>query len=112
MREPTYLSWRSRMPEHSVEPDPEYLDTPYLTAAVNICSALGVFVGAWTAIILVGYLQRGFSTCWPLGLIIVLDVALNVAVRVARARRRRALPPEPCRSDRYVKRGPESRQVG
>ena len=30
--------------------DPEYLDTPYPTAAVNICGALGLFIGAWTVI--------------------------------------------------------------
>jgi hypothetical protein len=51
-RDPFYLSWRAKMPSRPDPIDPEYLDTPYLTAAVNICSALGVFVGAWTALLL------------------------------------------------------------
>jgi hypothetical protein len=101
------------MPEHSIEPDPEYLDTPYLTAAVNICAALGVFIGIWTAIFLVGDLRHGFARYWSLVLILVIDIAVNVAVRVARARKRRGLPAEPPpRSARDVQRGPQSRQVG
>jgi hypothetical protein len=101
------------MPEHSIEPDPEYLDTPYLTAVVNICAALGVFIGSWTAILLAGDLHHGFARYWSLVLILVIDVAVNVAVRVARARKRRGLPaPPPRRSARDVQRGPQSRQVG
>ena len=101
------------MPEHSIEPDPEYLDTPYLTAAVNICAALGVFIGIWTAIFLVGDLRHGFARSWSLVLILVIDIAVNVAVRVARTRKRRGLPPEPPpRSARDAQRGPQSRQVG
>jgi hypothetical protein len=113
MREPTFPSWRSQMPDHAIEPDPEYLDTPYLTAAVNICAALGVFIGIWTAIFLVGDLRHGFARYWSLVLILVIDVTVNVAVRVARARRRKELPPEPpSRSARDVQRGPQSREVG
>ncbi len=67
--------------------DPEYFDSPYLTAAVNICSAIGVFVGAWTAILLLGALHRGFDRYWPFVLIIGVDVAVNIGVRVARHRR-------------------------
>ena len=113
MREPTFPSWRSRMPEHSIEPDPEYLDTPYLTAAVNICTALGVFIGIWTAIFLVGDLRHGFARYWSLVLILVIDLAVNAAVRVARARRMREQYPDGGpRSARHVQRGPQSRQVG
>jgi hypothetical protein len=70
------------------ELDPEYLDTPYLTAAVNICSAVGFFVGVWTVIVLLGDLHRGFARYWPLVLILAIDLGVNVAVRVARRRRR------------------------
>jgi hypothetical protein len=89
MREPSYLSWRARMPGHAVEPDPEYLDTPFLTAAVNICSALGFFIGIWAAIFLVADLHKGFADYWSLVLILVIDVAVNVALRVVRARKMR-----------------------
>lgn len=99
------------MPAHTIEPDPEYLDTPYLTAAVNISAALGVFIGIWTAMILAGDLSRGFAKYWPLVLILVIDAAVNVVVRVARARRRRALRPESSASARRVERGPQTSQV-
>jgi hypothetical protein len=57
--DPPYpLRWRERLPGRP-ELDPEYFDTPYLTAAVNICSAVGVFIGAWTAILLVAALHAG-----------------------------------------------------
>jgi hypothetical protein len=111
MREPPFLSWRSQMPAHTIEPDPEYLDMPYLTAAVNICSALGLFIGLWTAILLAGELHRGFARYWPFVLILAVDLAVNLAVRVARARRRRALP-EPPRSGGRFQRGPQRGQVG
>ncbi len=69
----------------------EYEGTPYLTGLTQICSAIGVFIGAWTVIILIGDLHRGFATYWSLILILVIDVTVNVAVRLIRARRRRAL---------------------
>ncbi len=69
----------------------DYEGTPYLTGLTQICSAIGVFIGAWTVIVLLGDLHRGFGTYWSLLLILVLDVAINVAVRWLRARRRRAL---------------------
>ncbi len=69
----------------------EYEGTPYLTGLTQICSAIGVFIGAWTVIILLGDLHRGFGTYWSLILILVIDIAVNVAVRLVRARRRRAL---------------------
>jgi hypothetical protein len=69
----------------------EYEGTPYLTGLTEICSALGVFIGAWTVIILLGDLHRGFGTYWSLILILVIDIGLNIALRVIRARRRRAL---------------------
>ncbi|HUB04955.1 MAG TPA: hypothetical protein VMA76_07790 [Solirubrobacteraceae bacterium] len=74
--------------------------------------ALGVFVGLWTAIILLGYLHRGFGRYWSLVLILAIDVAVNVAVRAARARHRRAFGPEPPRSGPLVQRGPQRGQVG
>ena len=78
------------MPGHSIEPDPEYLDTPFLTAAVNLCTALGLFVGIWTTIYLVVDFRHGFARYWSFVLILVIDVAVNVGVRVARARKVRA----------------------
>lgn len=107
MREPSYLSWRARTPGHGVEPDPEYLDTPFRTAAVNICTALGVFIGIWAAIFLVADLHKGFAQYWSLVLILVIDVAVNVALRVARARKMRGQYPDgPPPSARHVQGGP------
>jgi hypothetical protein len=68
--------------------DPEYLDTPYLTLAVNFCLAFGLFIGAWTVISLIANLRRGVGTYWPLILILVIDVTLNVVLRLIRARKR------------------------
>lgn len=42
-------------------------------------------------IILIGYLHRGFKGYWPEVLILAIDFAVNVVVRVLLARRRRAL---------------------
>ena len=107
MREPSYLSWRARTPGHGVEPDPEYLDTPFRTAAVNICTALWVFIGIWAAIFLVADLHKGFAQYWSLVLILVIDVAVNVALRVARARKMRGQYPDgPPPSARHVQGGP------
>lgn len=86
---PYLLRWREPL-QGPPEPDPEYLDTPYLTAAVNICSAVGFFIGVWTAILLLGALHRGFARYWPFVLILAIDAAVNVGLRVARARHRRA----------------------
>ncbi len=69
----------------------DYEGTPYLTGLTQLCSAIGVFVGAWALIILLGSLHRGFHYYWWMVLILVVDVGLNVAVRVARARKRRRL---------------------
>jgi hypothetical protein len=68
----------------------DFFGTPWLTGIVFFASVVGVFVGAWTLILLVGQLHDGVSAWWPLILIIVLDVALNVALRIVRARKRRA----------------------
>jgi hypothetical protein len=110
-RDPFYLGWRAQMPSRADPIDPEYLDTPYLTAAVNLCSALGVFIGAWTAMLLLGALHRGVARYWPFVLILAIDVVVNIAVRVVRARKRRAHPPEPPRSARRVQRGAQRHQV-
>jgi hypothetical protein len=93
--------------------DPEYLDTPFLTVAVNLCTAIGLFIGISAAIYLAANLHRGFAKYWSLILILVIDVAVNVAVRVARARKMRELYPagRPPRSARRVERRPQPRQV-
>ena len=102
------------MPTRPDPIDPEYLDTPYLTVAVNLCTALGLFIGAWVLIYLLVDLRHGPAKYWWLVLILVIDVAVNVVVRVARARRRRAFPPEPepRRSGRRLQRGPQRGEVG
>jgi hypothetical protein len=109
MRDPFYMSWRAQMPGRPDPIDPEYLDTPYLTVAVNLCTAFGLFVGAWVLIYLLVDLRHGFAKYWWLVLILVIDLAVNVAVRVARARHRHALapPPEPPPSGRRFERGPQ-----
>ncbi len=71
----------------------DYEDTPYLTGLVNLGSMVGVFVGLWTVIILLGDLHRGIATYWPLLLILGVDLGVNIAARVARARRRPARGP-------------------
>ena len=71
--------------------DPEFVDTPYLTALVQVATAIGTFVGVFTAIILAYQWHNGLADYWSLILILVLDVAVNVGARVARRRRRRTL---------------------
>ena len=110
MRDPPFLSWRAQMPGRPDLEDPEYLDTPFLTVAVNLCTAIGLFIGIAAAIYIAANLHRGFADYWSLILILVIDVAVNVAVRVARARKMRELYPEgrpP--SARRVQRGPQPR---
>ena len=70
-----------------------------------------VAIGIWTAMILAGDLSRGFAKYWPLVSILVIDAAVNVVVRVARARSRRALRPASSASVRRVERGPQTGQV-
>jgi hypothetical protein len=107
MREPAFISWRARMPGHVHEPDPEYLDAPFLTVMVNICTALGLFIGIWAAIYLAVDFHKGFGTYWSLVLILVIDVAVNVAVRMVRARKiREQYADLPAPSARRVERGP------
>jgi hypothetical protein len=50
-----------QMPSRPDPLDPEHLATPYLTVAVNLCTALGVFIGAWVLIYLrsARHVQRG-----------------------------------------------------
>ena len=69
----------------------EYEGTPWLTALANFCLVVGVFVGAYAAIFLAGAVHRGFRVYWPDLLILAIDVVTNVAVRLIRLRRRRAL---------------------
>jgi hypothetical protein len=72
------------------EPDPEFIDTPYLSALVQAATVIGTFIGVFTAIILAYQWHNGFADYWSLILILVLDVAVNVGARVARRRRRAA----------------------
>ncbi len=76
----------------------DYEDTPYLTALVSLCSMLGVFVGVWALILLIGDWHRGIAAYWPLLVILGADLLANAAARTARARRRRGLSRE--RSER------------
>lgn len=69
----------------------DYDGTPYLTGLTQICSALGVFIGVLTVLVLLGNLQHGFAGYWWLILVLVVDLLVNIAVRLLRARRRRAL---------------------
>jgi hypothetical protein len=73
--------------------DPEYVNAPVLTALVNVCSAVGIFVGAFTAIILAYQWHNGVADYWPLVLILALDAVINVGVRLVRRRRRPEPPP-------------------
>jgi hypothetical protein len=68
----------------------DYVGTPWLTGVISFATIAGTFVAAWTAILLAGEAHRGVATWWPLALILVLDLAVNLALRVVRARRRRA----------------------
>jgi hypothetical protein len=87
MKEARWLAWRSQMPGKPTL-DPEDLDSPYLTLAINLGSALGGFIGLWTVIYLIADLHRGFASYWWLIAIVIIDVGINVALRVIRARRR------------------------
>jgi hypothetical protein len=69
----------------------DYGPTPFLTGFVQFATVIGTFVGVWTAILLAGDWHRGLGVVWPLILILTIDVGVNVALRVARARRWRAL---------------------
>lgn len=69
----------------------DYEGTPWPTGLADFCLVIGVLVGVYAVIFLAGYLHRGFAFYWPLILILVLDVALNVALQLVRMRRRRAL---------------------
>ena len=111
MRDPFFMRWHAQMPSRPDPLDPEYLDTPYLTVAVNLCTALGVFIGAWVLIYLLADLRHGFAKYWWLAVILTIDVALKLALRIVRDRHPRAYPAEPPRSARHVQRGPQSRQV-
>ncbi len=73
------------------DPYVDYEGTPSLTGLTQVCAAIGTFIGAWALIILLGSLHRGFHHYRWMVLILVVDIALNVAVRVARARKRRRL---------------------
>lgn len=67
-----------------------YDGTPWLTALANFCLAVGVFVGAYAVIFLIGAWHRGLSACSGLIAILVIDVAINLLVQLVRAQRRRA----------------------
>lgn len=69
----------------------DYEGTPYLTGLAQVCAAVGLVIGTFTLIVLVGSLDRGFHYYWWMILILVVDIGLNIGVRVARARKRRRL---------------------
>jgi hypothetical protein len=69
----------------------DYFGTPWLSGLIFFAAVVGTFVGAWTLIILFGQRHHGLGDWWPLILILVLDLGINVALRVVRARRRRAM---------------------
>ena len=69
----------------------DYVGTPWLTGVISFATVAGTFVAAWTAILLAGAAHRGVAKWWPFALILFLDLAVNVALRALRARRRRAL---------------------
>jgi 4-hydroxybenzoate polyprenyltransferase len=69
----------------------DYEGTPYLTGLAQASAAIGVFIGTVALLALLGSLHRGFHYYWWIVLILVVDIGLNMAVRVARARKRRRL---------------------
>ncbi len=69
----------------------DYEGTPYLTGLAQVCAAIGVFIGTFTLLVLLGSLHRGFHYYWWMVLTLVVDIGLNIGVRVARARKRRRL---------------------
>jgi hypothetical protein len=88
-------SWRPHAGEPPLSARDElwldYEGTPYVTALAQICAFLGVFVGALTVVVLLGNLQHGFAHYWWLILVLLIDAAVNIGVRILQARRRRAL---------------------
>lgn len=68
-----------------------YEGTPYLSALANAAAAIGVFIGAYTAIALAGYAHRGLSHVWTEIVILVLDGAINGTLQLLLYRRRRKL---------------------
>jgi hypothetical protein len=70
--------------------DADFTDTPYLTALVQVATAIGTFIGIFAAIGLAYQWHNGIADYWSLILILVLDVLVNVGARVTRRRRRRA----------------------
>jgi hypothetical protein len=74
----------------------DYFGTPWLSGIITFATVIGTFVGTWALIFLFGQRHRGFGDWWPLILILVLDVAINLGLRLLRRRRRaRSInPPE------------------
>jgi hypothetical protein len=57
---------------------------------ITFATVVGTFVGCWALILFFGQRHDGFGASWPPILTLVLDVALNVGLRLERRRRRRA----------------------
>jgi hypothetical protein len=83
----------------------DYFGTPWLSGLILFASAVGTFVAAWTLIIVFGHRHRGLGAEVPLILIVVVDLAINVALRMVRARKRRALGIERPRRGRQQQHG-------
>jgi hypothetical protein len=78
-----------------VKVDDRYFGTPWLTAFANFCLVVGVFVGVYAVIFLLGALHKGFGAYWGLMLILAIDLAVNLVVQTVRRRRRRRLHLKP-----------------
>lgn len=67
----------------------DYVGTPWLSGIISFTTVIGTFVGAWALILFFGQRHDRFGASWPPILVLVLDVALNVGLRLERRRRRR-----------------------
>ncbi len=68
----------------------DYVGTPWLSGIISFTTVIGTFVGCWAVILFFGQRHDGFGASWPPLFVLVLDVVLNVGLRLERRRRRRA----------------------
>ena len=76
-------------PHADLEDWADYEGTPFLTLLVNFFSATGVMIVIYALLFLPGAIHEG--TALTLYILIAAELLLNVALRLIRARRRRAL---------------------
>jgi hypothetical protein len=67
----------------------DYEGTPILTLLVDVCSAIGLMIALYAVLLLPAGIRNGSAETYYV--LLVLVVVVNIALRVARARRRRAL---------------------